>query len=135
MEAWKRVWRKGIKGLLSDKELTALAKGLKSNSPRLIQGDTVTYDSVEDSPGAACALGYALWKGRKLKFALDVDRLFSEFCFKVNQRCGEMPNPGCDAFLSWFDGGDRKQVFAELLAEVESEIKRRENARSKSEVT
>src|SRR5262249_18032099 len=100
--------------------LTALARGLECDDPRLMQGSTTTPPPlmcVQDWPvESACALGYCGWIGDGLETVGEGGEVFGRMCFEIDQRLGEPA--GCRWFLNWFDETPRQQMRQELLPEV-----------------
>src|SRR5262249_10851098 len=121
METWKFAWRNGIAPSLSTAGLTALRDALRADDRRLIQYSTTfppPLDPAEGMPvAAACALGFACWKGRNLTTVGEVETAFALVCQEASERLGE-PG-GVRWFLNWHDETDRAAMRRELLAEVE----------------
>lgn len=119
MERWREVWRTAIVPLLSTKSLLALQHGLTNWDSRLICNMTV-YPmpgwNGDDSPIAACALGYCGWHGEGLNTVAEVEEFFARLCFEIDQRLGE-PS-GCRHFLNWFDSTPKSESWPKLLGEV-----------------
>lgn len=121
MESWRKVWRDGFVPLLSGPELEAMRDALRSDDPRLVQGQTTVPPpliAVQDWPvEAADALGFTGWQGKGLGTVGEVEEHFARLCFEADQRLGEPA--ACRWFLNWYDATPRAEVFRELLAEVE----------------
>ena len=121
MESWRTVWREGFAPILPRAGLEALAEALRTDDPRLIQGETTSPPPlmcVQTWPvEAACALGFCGWQGESLATVGEVEEFFGEACFKSDQRFGDVA--ACRWFLNWFDETPRDEMRYELLAEVE----------------
>jgi hypothetical protein len=130
MESWRIVWRNGFCPVLSTPALEALRVGLKDDSPQLIQGATTTPPPlmvVQDWPvEAACALGFAGWKGDGLVTVGQVEEHFAKCCFEADQLLGEPA--ACRWFLNWFDDTPRGDMRQALLEEVERELQARRDS-------
>lgn len=121
MESWRLVWRTGFAPGLSKAALTALARGLREDDPRLVQGATTTPPPlmcVQDWPvEAADAIGFCGWQGEGLATVGDVEQFFAKACFESDERMKEMA--ACRWFLDWWDETPRGEVRRKLLEEVE----------------
>lgn len=133
MESWRLVWRDGFAPVLPTMGLMALAEALRTDDRRLSQGSTTTPPPlmcVQDWPvEAACALGFVgavECGGFGVATVGAVEEFFARACIEADQRLGEPA--ACRWALNWFDNTPRPQMFAELLAEVELELARREQA-------
>ncbi len=119
-ESWRKVWRAAAP-LLSTGGLTALAKALRDDDPRLIQGATTTpppISCVLDWPcEAGCLFAYCGWQGDGLDTVGEVEEAFARVCWETDQALGEPA--GCRWLLNWFDETPRETVIRELLPEVE----------------
>ncbi len=127
MESWRKVWRVGIAPQLSIAALQSLAKALRDDDQRLIQGATTSpppLASVQEWPvEAACALGFCGWQGESLETVAEVEEFFARTCFEADQRLGE---PAAVRFLlNWFDNTPRDEMRRELLVEVERSLDER----------
>lgn len=120
MESWRKVWQDGIAPLLSFAGLVALAKALRDDDPRLIQGATTYPDPLianQDLPvEASDAIGFCGWQGDGLELVGEVEEYFARTCSEIDQRLGEPA--GCRWFLNWYDEMARDDMRRELLAEV-----------------
>jgi hypothetical protein len=127
MESWRIVWRDGFAKVMSDKALSSLAEGLRTDDPRLQQGQTTTpppLSCVQDWPcEAADALGYSGWIGNELKNVGEVEDYFARCCFDADNLLGEPA--ACRWFLNWFDYTPRDVMRRELLAEVDLALSQR----------
>lgn len=118
-QAWQRLARS-----LSTPGLTALARGLRSDSPAIIQGDSgATGDGLflfGDPVAYALAIGDGITDKPTLRVA------WSQHLAQANGGWtlgpGEVP---AWALLAWWDMQPRAAVFAELLERVETELARR----------
>jgi len=82
---------------------------------------------VRDWPTeAACALGFCGWIGEGLVSVGDVEEFFANACWQADRLLGE--TAACRFFLHFFDENPRQQMIAELLPEVESAIRQREES-------
>jgi hypothetical protein len=128
VESWRIVWRNAAGPLMSDDELRALWRGLKDDDPALIRGATTSpppLQCVEDWPvEAACAIGYAGWKGAGLLTVKEVEEYFARMCFEIDKKLVEPA--GCRHFLNAFDEEPRETFFPALAEEIERELVRRE---------
>lgn len=127
MESWKKVFRVGVAPLMGDPELVALLDALRRDDAALVQGCTTVpspLPCVQDWPcEAACAVGYAGWKGLNLKTVGEVEEYFANFCANIDSRIGEPA--GCRWFLNWFDEAPREEVRRLLGEEIKEELARR----------
>ena len=127
MESWRKVWREGLAPQLSTLALEALARGLMTDDPRLLQGATTTpppLQCVQDWPvEGACGLGYGSWQGDGLETVAEVEEFFARACFEADQRLGEPA--ACRWFLNWFDDTPREEMRRLLLAEVNRSLAQR----------
>jgi hypothetical protein len=127
MESWRKVWREGLAPQLSTTALEALARGLMTDDPRLLQGATTTpppLPCVQDWPvEGACGLGYGAWQGDGLETVADVEEFFARACFEADQRLGEPA--ACRWFLNWFDDTPRPEMRRLLLTEVNRSLAQR----------
>lgn len=127
MESWRIVWRNGFVPHLSTAALESLARGLREDDPKLVQGATTSPPPlmcVADWPNeASCALGYCGWRGEGLETVGEVEEFFATACFNADQSLGEPA--GCRWFLNWFDDTPRGEMRRELLPEVERALAER----------
>ena len=125
IQAWQKCWREGFAPLLSDEGLVELAKALRENDQKLIQGTTcITADGHRKGDViGACAISYAGWKGDELTGWDEVEAFFSRCCWKVDQTFGMMGD--CRYFLNWFDETPRDQMIEEFLDEIQKTIEKR----------
>lgn len=130
MKSWRKVWRKGIAPLLSNKALEALQRALTNNDPRLTQGMTTVpppLQCVQDWPvEGACAVGFCGWQGEGLETVAEVEEFFARVCFEIDQRLGEPA--ACRWFLNWFDDSPREEMRTHLLIEVTRALNQRRAA-------
>ena len=129
MESWRHVWRVGFQPLISTAGLRALAEALRQDYLRLKQGcttDPVPMHYVRDWPcQGACAVSYCGWQnGQGIETVGEVEEYFADLCFRADQALGELR--ACRWFLNWFDETPRAEAFRELLAEVDTELMRRQ---------
>jgi hypothetical protein len=131
LEAWRHCWRTGFAPLLSWEALRALRRALTDDDPKLIQGATTTpppLACVQDWPvEAACAIGYAGWRGEELDTVGEVEEFFARMCFEADQRLGE-PG-GCRWLLNWFDETPRQEMRRQLLTEIDATLAQRREIR------
>lgn len=130
MESWRTVWRSGFAPILSTAGLEALKVALETDDPRLAQGLTTTPPPLWCVQGWICEgccplafCGVIDAGGFGVATVGDAEAAFSKFCFEADQRLGEPA--ACRWFLNAIDDTPRKQMFAELLAEVKLELARR----------
>ena len=123
--AWEKCWRQGFAPLISDEGLLELAKALRDDDPKLIQGQTCTTDGGHriGLVTGACAISYAGWKGDELTGWDEIEAFFTMCCWKVDQTFGEPAS--CRYFLNWVDETPRDQMRNELLEEVKKTIEMR----------
>jgi hypothetical protein len=149
MESWRTVWRDGFAPILPTDGLEALRSALAADDDRLCQGSTTSPPpamAVQDWPiEAACLVGYcgaavsggfadetASGKTTNPNAAKvsEVEEFFAKACFEADQRLGEAA--ACRWLLNWYDDTPRDEMRAELLAEVEWELNRRETVGTKT---
>lgn len=129
MERWRLAWRDGIAPALLNPELEALRDALATNDDALIQGLTCACDSW-GRVYKACAIGLAAWRGRGLQSEREIESAFSKTAQATKVRLVHAPHEGTwNDFLTWFDMGDTKEVFPQLLAEVELSLAERARPR------
>ncbi len=135
MESWRKVWREGVATQLSREGLEALAKALRDDDPRLLQGATTSpppLECVRDWPvEAACVLGYCGWQGEGLETVAEVEEFFARACYLAEKALGEPA--AIRWFLNWFDDTPRAEMRAELLPEIERSLQLLENPYGPSE--
>jgi hypothetical protein len=121
LEQWRDVFRRGIVPNLSTPGLEALARALRSDDPRLIQGCTTSpppLQCVQDwAVEGACLVGFCGWQGDGLETVAEVEEFFAGVCFKTDQAISEPA--GCRWTLNWFDSTPRDEMRRLLLPEVE----------------
>lgn len=128
MENWRRVWREGVAPLLSTCGLEALREALLRDDPELMQGATCEPHPDLAERGSpvqrGCLLAYPCWKADGLETVAELDEYFNRLCFETDQRLGE---PGAVRWLIRpFDSQwSREEMIANLLPEVERELRRR----------
>ncbi len=116
MESWRHVWRNGVAPLLSRECLLALRRGIMTDDPELVQGATAIPCVRQFDCRAACAIGYAGWKGHELDTVEEVEEFFARMCLEIDKRLGEQA--ACRGFLNHFDETPREVFFPMLLEEV-----------------
>ncbi|HLJ96276.1 MAG TPA: hypothetical protein VKU02_24090 [Gemmataceae bacterium] len=120
LTAWQRAWRYGIAPSLSAKGLLALQQALERGDPALIQGATIVpppLQAVQNwSVEAACAIGYAGWRGEGLNTVAQVEAFFAHVCFEADQELGEPA--AASYFLNAYDTWTRSEMRRLLLPEV-----------------
>lgn len=126
LELWRVVFQDGIAPQLSDAELLALRRGLRLRDPKICQGHTTQPSSRDDwldnSPvSAACAIGYAAWKGGGLVTVSQVQARFQKIVGGCDEVYGKADYT-IQAFCKFFDYENRDLVMRELLVEVEAAI-------------
>ena len=119
---WQRAWREGVAPQLGTAGLKALQKALESDDPALIQGQNVLPPPLQghefDQVTAACAIGFAAWKGDRDVCAPvgEIDVRFADICLEADQMLGE---PGAvHHFLLQYDSWTREEMRRNLLPEV-----------------
>lgn len=127
MESWRKVWRGGFAKVLPTAGLEALAKALRDDDTRLVQGSTTVPPPlmcVQDWPvEAACAIAFCGWQGEGLETVGQAEEFYAKACFDADQLLGEPA--GCRWLLNWFDDTPRDRMRADLLAEVEATLAER----------
>ncbi len=125
---WQKAWFAAAP-LLSTEGLEALAKALRNDDTRLLQGATCTpppLSCVQDWPvEAACLLGFCAWKGDEGFTVAQTEEFFAKTCFTIDQAMNEPA--GCRWLLNWYDETPRDEMRRLLLPEVEMELARRED--------
>ena len=111
-----------------DSSLSALAEALRTDDPRLIQGETTcprpAANSLAWPTQAACVLSYPGWLGDGLRTVAEVVAGFTAVCHAIDLTLGE--TGGVRYLLNPFDGDwTREQMIANLLPEVELELEAR----------
>jgi hypothetical protein len=132
MESWRKVWREGLAPLLSTYSLVALARALRTDDPRLIQGATTSPPPLQCGQDwnveAACLIGFCGWKGEGLSTVGETEAFFARLCYEVDQRMGEPANTRW--LINWFDETPRAEMRAEMLTEVSRELALRSSTAS-----
>lgn len=152
MEAWKKVWRKGIAPLLPSEGLVALRIALLEDDPKLIQGATTSPPPLQVvlnwpvEAGDAIVYAYVAAHGGFAQPRVvsrihdsvviepgtdpggccqikDAEEFFARVCFDADTALGE-PSI-CRWFINWFDDTPRDEMRRKLVVEVEREIARR----------
>jgi hypothetical protein len=119
---WQWAWREGVAPQLSTAGLAALQDALEQDDSALIQGQNLQPPPLQIHEGdhvtAACAIGFAAWKGDYEGSAsvAEVDSRFAEICSCADQRLGEPA--GVRFFLTQYDSWSREEMRGNLLAEV-----------------
>ena len=120
MEAWRSTWRRGIAPLLPKENFSGLLELLKSDSRKLIQGDTTRpppLQSVSDWPvEAGDLIVCAFWTDENWTVS-EAEEAFARVCFECDQILGECA--GCRHFLNWWDNSPRYEVISAMIPEVE----------------
>lgn len=124
IEPWRLVWRQGISPFLHTDGLVQLLMALETDSPELIQGETVAPPTraIGMMPLGACAVAYVRWKYRvdavdeKPTTCNQLHSHLEDVQEWTNQRMGRL-NAFRD-FTRWYDYGQRKETFAALAEEV-----------------
>lgn len=120
----RRVWLNGIQPLISTPGLRALERALLMDDPGLIQGATTSpppLQCVEEwECEAACAIGYAGWKGDGLGTVRDVEEYFARLCFAADNKLGE--SGAVRHFINWADDTPRSEMRRQLLNVVQEEL-------------
>lgn len=122
-----RIWTVGLSQALSLEGLESLARALRTNDERLIQGQTTLPEPLlslqERRCEGACAIGLAGWWGDELDTVGEVELFFSRTCWESDKLTGEEGD--ARNFTYWFDHADRKVMLATLLPLVEAAIRER----------
>lgn len=132
MTSWQHVFRNGIAPQLPAEGLWALRRALVKRDKRLVQGATTEPPPLlacQDLPcERACAVAYccAFTSDVLLKPVAEVEEFFARVCFEADQALGE--SAGCRWFLNWFDETPMEEVRPLLLAEIDTELARRQGA-------
>jgi len=138
MEPWREVFRDGLAPTLTTSQLQALAVGLRTDDPALVQGATTcppALHSVREWPcQGGCLISYAGWKADGIETVGGVDEFFNQTCKSIFDRTNLYS--ASRALVNWFDDNPRAEVFRELLPEVERALTLRsaESGDQKTEV-
>lgn len=126
LEAWRYVWRVGFAPQFGTAGLEALAVALRDDNPQLLQRATTeppALHCVMDWPCQGCCP--VSWAAAfHAETVGEVEDAFGRACFECDTRLGD--RGGCRWLLNWIDETPRATMRAELLAEVEREIAKRE---------
>ena len=123
--SWVKVWREGVSPQLSTAELEALQRGLADDDPSIVQHvttDPCPIHTHQDLPiRAACAIAYAVWRGRTAPIGQEakvgeVEDRFAQLCLGCDRRLGE--ERSARWLLNWWDETPRQTARRALLAEV-----------------
>lgn len=129
MESWRLIWRNGFASLISTAGLTALAKGLRDDDPRITQGSTTTPPPLMCVAAwpvqAADPLAFTGWQGDGIATVGELESYFQGKCLEVDEKLKEPA--ACGWFLNWLDDTPRAEMRRELLAEVELELAKRKD--------
>ncbi|MFO0799197.1 MAG: hypothetical protein U0804_17145 [Gemmataceae bacterium] len=155
MERWQTAWRFGIAPTLSVAGLEALRAALAENDRRLMQRQFV-YPPVRpmrrrttgaihvprDRPvTGGCAVILAGWLGDGITDARELHDYFETVCLFADlaladchgMRLEEGKTGPSFYFIEWFDNTPRARMRAELLPEVERELRlRKRRSRNKA---
>jgi hypothetical protein len=127
MYAWQKSWREGIAPQLWTAGLRALQRALKTDDPALRQGVTVDPSEMPETEGkpvsAACAIGFAGWKGDGLQTVTEVEEFFARTVWQATQATGDPL--AAKWFVNWHDETPREEMRRELLTEVNRELAER----------
>jgi hypothetical protein len=133
-EAWETVLRDGVFPQLTDTQLAAAERAVRTDDPRLIQKQTVS-DGYRTGEGwllaaAGCFVGYCGMAGGSCRTVLDVRNYFNEIAARADRMLNER------ASLRWFlveyDGWDRDEMRKNMLRVLKAEIARRAEARAEA---
>lgn len=124
MESWSKVFSQGFAKVMSTVALKALMEGLRVDSAGLLQGATTSpppLTCVQDYPvEAACAIGFAGWRGEVLFSVGEVEEYFARTCHQVDQLFDEPA--ACRHFLNWVDETPRDEMRLQLLPLIRKEL-------------
>lgn len=128
MFAWQKILREGFFPSLPTAGLAALRDALAADDQTVMQGSTTSPPPLQccaDLPvQCCCPVSFALMRGHGLATVGQVEEGFARACFECDQKMGE---PAASRwFLNWWDDTPRDDARAELLAEVEAELARRD---------
>lgn len=127
MESWRSVWRRGLVPQMCSDSLVALAKALREDDARLIQGATTSPPPlifVQDWPCEACdVITFGAWQTLGITTVAEVEEAFAQMCFQCDQIIGELA--ACRFFINWADETPRENMRRELLAEIELALSQR----------
>lgn len=95
----------------------------------MTQGSTTTPPPLLALADCPCdgtdAIGWCAWLGGQgeAKTIGEVEEYFASVCYEVDQRMGEPA--ACRWYLNWYDDTPRKEMRAQLLAEVGRVLRQR----------
>lgn len=119
MEMWRKVWREGIKPLMSPEALSLLRDRLERDDVQLLQGATTTpppLQCLQDwSVEAACPIAT-----RDLDTPSsigEIEEFFARVCHECGQRLGEPA--AVRYFINWWDETPRSEAVKALLEECQ----------------
>jgi hypothetical protein len=123
IELWRKVWREGVRDLLSTPALEALKTALAEDDQRLAQGMTLAPLPVrlhEDHPvESACPLAYCgvvdLGGFGEARVG-EVGVAFAGFCYESGKKLGDPAS--IRHLLCFWDETPRDEAITLLLAEV-----------------
>jgi hypothetical protein len=125
---WREVLREGVLPLLSGRQLEAARRGLASDDPAMLQGDTTLPSPAHGRGGepceGACFLAYACWRGDGLLTVEEVGEAFAVLCSMADLKLCQ--GGAIRHVLHFFDETARAEAVRLLLAEVEAEAEKRE---------
>lgn len=127
---WEYAFRVGVAPSLSTPGLQALARGLKSNDPRILQAAVTAprlgYSGVNAHRPVegADVVAYAAWQGDGLTTIGACDAYSAHVFADADTRLGY---PGASGdFWQWFDDTPRDEVLPDLLRVVTAILVERE---------
>lgn len=134
--SWQVMFRKGFMPQWSTETLQSVRALLLADDVRIIQGKTTLPPPLlchQDWPVEACdVIAYCSTPDAFDATVGECEEGFARACFSADNTVGEPA--ACKWFLDWFDLHPRPQVFAELLAEIDAELRRRQPPQSEDDV-
>ncbi len=131
-EVWETVLRDGVFPQLTDAQLAAAERAVRTDDPRLIQKKTVRDPLGENDlrkPAAgACFVGYCGFASGGFCTVLEVTSYFLEFSRRADRLLNERAS--LRWFLAEYDGWDRDEMRRNMLRVLKAEIARRAEAKA-----
>lgn len=134
--SWQVVFRKGFMPQWSTESLQSVRALLLTDDVRIGQGFTTTPPPLmchQDWPVEACdVVTYCSTPDAFDATVGECEEGFARACFNADKTVGEPVT--CRLFLNWYDDTPRYQMFAELVAEIDAELRRRQPPQSENDV-
>lgn len=128
METWKKIFIQGFAPSMTARQLEALAHGLRTDDPKLMQGRTTEplplWRTTDWPCEGGCGIVYAFYASQIADgpepTVGEAEEFFARCCYQCDELLGE--RAGCRWWLNWFDETPRPQMIALLLPVVEAVI-------------